>query len=79
MVLSSVTAYSALMPGDVDVAVPKRRKSVSAKGKRRSHDALTPINLTICPMCKQSVPTHRVHAECLAEHMKSGAPGRMPF
>ncbi|MDR3621106.1 MAG: 50S ribosomal protein L32 [Paludisphaera borealis] len=67
------------MPGDVDVAVPKRRKSVSAKGKRRSHDALTPINLTICPMCKQSVPTHRVHAECLAEHMKSGAPGRMPF
>jgi len=46
---------------------------------RRSHDALTPINLTICPMCKQSVPTHKVHEECLTEHFKNGAPGRMPF
>ena len=61
------------------MAVPKRRKSISAKGKRRSHDALTPVNLTTCPVCKQKVPTHRVHEECLAEHFKSGAPGRMPF
>jgi len=60
------------------VAVPKRRKSISAKGKRRSHDALTPINLTTCPTCKQKVPTHRVHEECLNEHLKSGNPGRMP-
>jgi large subunit ribosomal protein L32 len=45
---------------------------------RRSHDRLTPINLTICPMCKQPVPTHRVHEECLMEHIKNGPPGRMP-
>ncbi|WP_422924975.1 50S ribosomal protein L32 [Singulisphaera sp. PoT] len=60
------------------MAVPKRRKSKSAKGMRRAHDFLTPINLTICPVCKQSVPTHRVHKECLMEHLKSGTPGRMP-
>jgi len=30
-------------------------------------------------MCKQSVPTHKVHEECLAEHLKNGAPGRMAF
>lgn len=64
--------------GAFDVAVPKRRKSPSRKGMRRSHDYLTPINLTICPMCKQPVPTHRVHEECLMEHIKNGPPGRMP-
>ncbi|WP_406696509.1 50S ribosomal protein L32 [Singulisphaera sp. Ch08] len=32
------------------MAVPKRRTSKSAKGKRRSHDSLKPINLTISPM-----------------------------
>jgi len=60
------------------MAVPKRRTSKSAKGKRRSHDALTAINLTICPVCKTTVPTHRVHKECLVEHLKSNNPGPMP-
>jgi large subunit ribosomal protein L32 len=60
------------------MAVPKRRKSKSKKGMRRSHGALTPITLTTCPMCKKSVPTHKVHKECLMEHLKNGPPGPMP-
>jgi large subunit ribosomal protein L32 len=42
------------------VAVPKRRKSKSAKGNRRSHDALTAPALNICPQCKLAVPPHKV-------------------
>jgi large subunit ribosomal protein L32 len=42
------------------VAVPKRRKSKSAKGMRRSHDALTAPALNICPQCKLAVPPHKV-------------------
>ena len=59
------------------MAVPKRRKSKAAKGKRRSHDAYTPMNLTVCPMCKQAVPPHKVHAECLDELLKTGNPNRI--
>lgn len=42
------------------MAVPKRRKSKSAKGNRRSHDALVAIALNICPQCKLAVPPHKV-------------------
>lgn len=42
------------------VAVPKRRKSKSAKGNRRSHDALVAPALNICPQCKLAVPPHKV-------------------
>jgi large subunit ribosomal protein L32 len=42
------------------VAVPKRRKSPSAQGKRRSHDFLDPPALNICPQCKLAVPPHKV-------------------
>lgn len=42
------------------MAVPKRRKSKSAKGKRRSHDALVAPALNTCPQCKQAIPPHKV-------------------
>jgi large subunit ribosomal protein L32 len=46
--------------GEWVVGVPKRRKSKSAKGHRRSHDALTAPALNVCPQCKQSFPPHLV-------------------
>lgn len=42
------------------MAVPKRRKSKSKKGMRRSHDALTAPALNTCPQCKLAVPPHKV-------------------
>jgi large subunit ribosomal protein L32 len=42
------------------VAVPKRRKSKSAKGMRRSHDFLVAPALNICPQCMLAVPPHKV-------------------
>lgn len=42
------------------MAVPKRRKSKSRKGYRRSHDFLVPPTLNICPQCKLAVPPHKV-------------------
>jgi large subunit ribosomal protein L32 len=42
------------------VAVPKRRKSPSAQGMRRSHDFLVAPALNVCPQCKLAVPPHKV-------------------
>src|SRR5215467_5986930 len=42
------------------VAVPKRRKSPSRQGMRRSHDFLVAPALNICPQCKLAVPPHKV-------------------
>ncbi len=47
-------------PGEFVVAVPKRRKSKSAKGMRRSHDFLVAPALNVCPQCKLAVPPHKV-------------------
>jgi large subunit ribosomal protein L32 len=49
-----------LNPGECVVAVPKRRKSKSAKGMRRSHDFLVAPSLNICPQCKHAIPPHKV-------------------
>jgi large subunit ribosomal protein L32 len=46
--------------GDSVVAVPKRRKSKSAKGNRRAHDFLVAPALNTCPQCKLAVPPHKV-------------------
>ena len=49
------------------MAVPKRRTSPSKQGMRRSHDALTPPAINICPQCKEAIPPHKVCyliAEC---------------
>jgi large subunit ribosomal protein L32 len=47
-------------PESVFVAVPKRRKSPSRQGMRRSHDFLVAPALNVCPQCKLAVPPHKV-------------------
>jgi large subunit ribosomal protein L32 len=46
------------------MAVPKRRTSKSRRGKRRSHDAVTPVQIAYCPQCGTAVPTHVVCPNC---------------
>ncbi|MEC7501727.1 MAG: 50S ribosomal protein L32 [Planctomycetota bacterium] len=46
------------------MAVPKRKHSNSRTGKRRSHDARRPRQLTLCPKCSSSVPTHTICPVC---------------
>ncbi|MEK6269602.1 MAG: 50S ribosomal protein L32 [Planctomycetales bacterium] len=46
------------------MAVPKRKHSNSRTGKRRSHDALRPRQLTYCPKCSNSLPTHTICPNC---------------
>ena len=46
------------------MAVPKRKHSNSRTGKRRSHDAQKPRQLTYCPTCSTAVPTHVVCPKC---------------
>src|SRR5215211_261591 len=46
------------------MAVPKRRTSVSKKGSRRSHHAVTPIQVQYCKSCNEPVLPHRVCPNC---------------
>lgn len=46
------------------MAVPKRRVSKTRKLKRRTHDALTPVNLGVCPNCGAKVLPHHMCNEC---------------
>lgn len=47
------------------MAVPKRRKSKSKKGMRRSHDALEfNVVLVRCEQCGSSKPRHTVCPSC---------------
>ncbi|MEE2640085.1 MAG: 50S ribosomal protein L32 [Planctomycetota bacterium] len=46
------------------MAVPKRKHSNSRSGKRRSHDAKRPRQLSNCPKCSTTVPTHVVCPVC---------------
>lgn len=46
------------------MAVPKRRKSKSKIGMRRSHDAVGIPQLRPCPKCGAYTKPHRVCAEC---------------
>ena len=44
--------------------VPKRRTSKTKKNKRRSHDALTPPQVTACPKCGEAIFPHRACPSC---------------
>ena len=44
--------------------VPKKRVSRTERDKRRTHDKLTPVNLSKCPECSQPVVPHRVCPSC---------------
>ncbi|MEZ6119646.1 MAG: 50S ribosomal protein L32 [Pirellulaceae bacterium] len=46
------------------MAVPKRKHSNARTGSRRAHDAKKPKQLTFCPKCSTSVPTHVVCPQC---------------
>jgi large subunit ribosomal protein L32 len=46
------------------MAVPKRRTPPAKQGRRRSHQALVPIQLARCPQCRTMRPNHRVCPVC---------------
>jgi large subunit ribosomal protein L32 len=46
------------------VPLPKRKKSISKKNSRRSHDALTPPSLSTCPKCKEPRLPHHACSHC---------------
>ena len=46
------------------MAVPKRKQSNARSGSRRSHNALTARNLTVCAKCSTVTPTHVVCPNC---------------
>jgi large subunit ribosomal protein L32 len=43
---------------------PKRRHSKTRTAKRRTHDALKPAGLGVCPHCHEAKLPHRVCANC---------------
>lgn len=45
-------------------AVPKTRISKARRGGRRSHQALTPPHLTVCPQCREPHLPHRICPSC---------------
>ncbi|MEX2286869.1 MAG: 50S ribosomal protein L32 [Planctomycetaceae bacterium] len=46
------------------MAVPKRRHSRSRGRKRRSHNAIKPMQLAYCPQCGTPAPSHTVCPNC---------------
>ncbi len=46
------------------MAVPTRRLSKSRKRKRRTHDRLSPANMTTCDQCGELKLPHRVCPHC---------------
>ena len=45
------------------MAVPKKKVSVSKRNMRRSHDALQPRRVVVCPNCGvEKLPHHVCHA-----------------
>jgi len=45
-------------------ALPKRKISTARRGMRRSHDALTKVNLVACPNCHEMRLPHHVCPKC---------------
>ncbi len=46
------------------MSVPKKRRTSSSQGRRRSHHALKKVSLTICPQCGRAVEPHKACAFC---------------
>jgi large subunit ribosomal protein L32 len=46
------------------MSVPKKRRTKSSVGKRRSHHALKKTTLNSCAKCGQSIRPHQVCAFC---------------
>lgn len=43
---------------------PKKKTSKSRRNMRRSHHALTPLWLNVCPNCGESVRSHSICTAC---------------
>lgn len=43
---------------------PKRRHSKSRRDRRRAHDALKPLYLSVCPSCGEPKLPHRACPHC---------------
>jgi large subunit ribosomal protein L32 len=62
------------------MAVPKRRTSKAAKGKRRSHiNTAKPVRHQYCSQCGEPVLPHRVCANCGFYAKKGEAGSRHPL
>lgn len=46
------------------MSVPKKRRTSSSVGRRRSHHALKSVNLSKCPQCGKAVRPHQACAFC---------------
>lgn len=46
------------------MAEPKKRLTSARSGNRRSHLAIKSKQLTQCPKCKASIPSHQVCPKC---------------
>jgi large subunit ribosomal protein L32 len=46
------------------MAVPKKKRSKSRRGMRRSHDGIKIPNVATCPRCHEPVLPHHVCLEC---------------
>jgi len=44
--------------------IPKRKKSKSRTRSRRSHQALKPVNYSVCPKCDQAKLPHAACQNC---------------
>ncbi|HLZ07181.1 MAG TPA: 50S ribosomal protein L32 [Chloroflexota bacterium] len=44
--------------------LPKRRTAKARQGERRSHLALIPQQLVVCPQCHELRPPHRACPSC---------------
>jgi large subunit ribosomal protein L32 len=43
---------------------PKRRHSKARTAKRRTHDALKPASLGVCPHCHEAKAAHQICPHC---------------
>ncbi len=46
------------------MSVPKKKRTRSSKGKRRSHHALKEVQLSVCSKCKKAILPHSVCENC---------------
>lgn len=46
------------------MANPKKRKTHSAVGKNRAHQALKTVSLNVCPKCGQAIEPHKACRFC---------------
>ena len=46
------------------MAGPKRKQAHSRSAKRRSHNAIKPVQVQYCPQCGTPTPSHVVCPDC---------------